>query len=110
MARRNDEVGALLQEYADLLRITGGKEYKARVYEKAARAVAGHHEDVATLGKEGLQQIAGVGSSIASKIAGYLETGHMEALDELHATIPAGVRNLISIPTLGPRKAMVLYQ
>ncbi|HEY8111851.1 MAG TPA: helix-hairpin-helix domain-containing protein, partial [Actinomycetes bacterium] len=47
MARRNDEVGGLLQEYADLLRITGGKEYKARVYEKAARAVAGHHEDVA---------------------------------------------------------------
>jgi DNA polymerase (family X) len=110
MARRNDEVGGLLQEYADLLRITGGKEYKARVYEKAARAVAGHHEDVAKLGKEGLQQIAGVGSSIAAKIAGYLETGHMEALDELHATIPAGVRNLISIPTLGPRKAMVLYE
>ncbi len=110
MARRNDEVGALLQEYADLLRITGGKEYKARVYEKAARAVAGHHDDVAKLGKEGLQQIAGVGSSIAAKIAGYLETGHLDALDELHAKIPAGVRNLISIPTLGPRKAMVLYR
>jgi DNA polymerase (family 10) len=99
MARRNDEVGALLQEYADLLRITGGKEYKARVYEKAARAVAGHHEDVATLGKEGLQQIAGVGSSIAAKIAGYLETGHMERSTSC-ATIPAGVR-LISIPTSG---------
>jgi len=110
MARRNDEVGALLQEYADLLRISGGKEYRARVYEKAARAVAGHHDDVAKLGKEGLQQIAGVGSSIAAKIAGYLDTGHLDALDELQAKIPAGVRNLISIPTLGPRKAMVLYE
>ena len=110
MARRNDEVGALLQEYADLLRITGGEEYKARVYEKAARAVAGHHDDVATLGANGLQKIPGVGASIAAKIATYLDTGRMAALEELHAKIPAGVRQLISIPALGPRKAMVLYQ
>lgn len=110
MAWRNDEVGGLLQEYADLLRITGGEEFKARVYEKAARAVAGHHQDVTKLGKDELKKIPGVGSSIAEKLTEYNETGHLRALEELRAKIPAGVRQLISIPTLGPRKAAVLYQ
>ena len=110
MARPNEEVGGLLQEYADLIAITGGEQYKARVYEKAARAVAGYHEDVSTLDDAGLRQIPGVGQSIADKITEYLRTGHVQVVDELRAQIPAGVRELTEIPTLGPRKAMLLYQ
>ena len=49
MARANETVAALLQEYADLLAITGGDAFKPRVYEKAARAVAGHSVDVTGL-------------------------------------------------------------
>src|SRR5207249_1101780 len=33
-----------------------------------------------------------------------------QALDDLRAQVPAGVREMISIPTLGPKKAMVLYK
>ena len=40
MPRANEQVGALLQEYADLLLITGGDALRARAYQKAARAVA----------------------------------------------------------------------
>ena len=46
MAGPNEQVAALLQEYADLISITGGEEFKARVYERAARAVAGYPTDV----------------------------------------------------------------
>src|SRR6266511_1129237 len=35
MARANDEVEALLQEYADLLSISGGDAFRVRTYEKA---------------------------------------------------------------------------
>ncbi|HEX5496600.1 MAG TPA: DNA polymerase/3'-5' exonuclease PolX [Mycobacteriales bacterium] len=110
MARPNDEVGALFQEYADLIAITGGEQYKARVYEKAARAIAGHPTDVSTLDDAGLREIPGVGRSIAEKMTEYLRTGHVAELDELRGQIPAGVRELTEISTLGPRKAMVLYQ
>ena len=41
MGRVNDDVAALLSEYAALLHITGGDAFRARNYEKAARAVAG---------------------------------------------------------------------
>ena len=71
MARANETVAALLQEYADLLSITGGDAFKARVYEKAARAVGGHHADVShARPRQGLQKIPNVGKSIAEKIAG----------------------------------------
>ncbi len=110
MVRRNEEVEALLQEYADLVLITGGDAFKARAYEKAARAIGSHHADVAGLDAEGLREIPNVGRSIADKVVGYLRTGSMPAVEDVRAKVPAGVRQLMAIPTLGPRKAMVLYQ
>jgi DNA polymerase (family X) len=110
MARPNDEVGALLQEYADLLSITAGQDFKARAYERAARAIAGYHDDVSHLDVSELRQIPNVGSSIASKVAEYVQSGRMSAIEELRARVPAGVRELTAIPTLGPKKALVLHE
>ncbi|MGP3689580.1 PHP domain-containing protein [Streptomyces sp. IBSNAI002] len=110
MARANDEVEALLQEYADLIAIRGGEAFKARAYEKAARAVGGHPQDVSALDAKGLREIPGVGRSVADKIVEYLRTGRMPVVDEARASVPAGVRELVAIPGLGPRKAMLLYE
>ncbi|MGP4002328.1 DNA polymerase/3'-5' exonuclease PolX [Streptomyces sp. 8N706] len=110
MARPNKEVEALLQEYADLVLITGGDAFKARAYEKAARAIGGHHADVSQLDAKGLRDIPNVGKSIADKVIEYLRTGRMPAVEDVRAKIPAGVRQLMAIPTLGPKKAMTLYE
>ncbi|TGZ19042.1 DNA polymerase/3'-5' exonuclease PolX [Streptomyces sp. S816] len=110
MARVNDEVEAVLREYADLIAITGGDAFKARAYEKAARAVGGYPADVSKLDEEGLREIPNVGRSIAEKVVEYLRTGKMAAVEERRARIPAGVRELIAIPTLGPKKALRLYE
>ncbi|MGW3465184.1 DNA polymerase/3'-5' exonuclease PolX [Streptomyces olivaceoviridis] len=110
MARRNDEVEALLREYADLIAITGGDAFKARAYEKAARAIGGYPVDVSALDADGLREIPNVGRSIAEKVAEYLRTGTMAVVEERRAKIPAGVRELITIPTLGPKKALRLYE
>lgn len=108
--RPNDEVEALLQEYADLIAITGGDAFKARAYEKAARAIGGHPGDISHLDVTGLKEIPGVGTSIAEKVVEYLRTGRVAVVEERRAEIPAGVRQLITIPTLGPKKAMALYE
>ncbi|RAY13911.1 DNA polymerase/3'-5' exonuclease PolX [Actinomadura craniellae] len=110
MARANDEAAALLQELADLLAITGGEAFKIRSYEKAARAVAGHPGDISGLGLADLKKIPGVGQAIAKKLADYTENGTIRQVEELRARIPAGVRALTAIPTLGPRKALTLYE
>ncbi|HEX2356072.1 MAG TPA: DNA polymerase/3'-5' exonuclease PolX [Micromonosporaceae bacterium] len=110
MARSNEVVGELFQEYADLISITGGDAFKTRAYEKAARALAGHHADLSTLDLKELQQIPNVGKSIAEKVVEYLHSGQIEAVENLRGKIPPGVRQLIAIPTLGPKKAMLLHQ
>ncbi|WP_175409561.1 DNA polymerase/3'-5' exonuclease PolX [Streptomyces sp. TRM64462] len=110
MGRANDEVEALLQEYADLIAISGGDAFKARAYEKAARAIGGHPADVSKLDIKGLQDIPNVGRSIAEKVVEFLRSGRVSAIEETRATIPAGVRELITIPTLGPKKALVLHE
>ena len=105
----NDEVAALLTEYADLTSITGGDRFRIRVYERAARSVAGYPVDLATLDGKGLREIPNVGASLAGKIEEYLRTGGIHQLEELRAKVPAGVRRLTEIPGLGPKRAMALH-
>jgi DNA polymerase (family X) len=108
--RTNDTAEALLQEYADLMAISGGDAFRVRTYEKAARSVGGYHSDLATLDEKGLQQIPNVGGSTAKKIQEILETGTFHQLEELREQVPAGVRQMILVPGLGPKKAMLLYR
>ena len=108
MAWRNEEVAALLREYAELTQITGGDVFRARNYEKAARSVRGWGDDIGPLDARALRAIPGVGASIAAKIAEYRDTGTIGALEELRATIPPGVLELTRVPGLGPKRALQL--
>ncbi|URN04306.1 DNA polymerase/3'-5' exonuclease PolX [Actinomadura madurae] len=110
MARANDEAAALIQELADLLSITGGDAFKIRAYEKAARAIAGHPDDISELDLAGLRKIPTVGEAIAKKVLDYTATGTIRQVEELRTQIPAGVRALTAIPTLGPKKALAVYE
>jgi DNA polymerase (family X) len=108
MASMNEAVAGLLREYAELLAITGGDPFRARNYEKAAKAVAGHPADVTTMPESALTSIPGVGKSIAAKITEFKRTGTIKAVDEQRAKVPPGVRELTRVPGLGPKRAMQL--
>ncbi len=110
MARANDDVERILLEFADLLSILSEDAYKPRSYEKAARSVGGYHADLSELDLKGILQIPNVGKSIGEKIVEILQSGTFADLEALRAQIPPGVRELMSIPGLGPKKAMVLYR
>jgi DNA polymerase (family X) len=110
MPQANDQAAALLDEYADLVALTGGDPFRARVYTKAARAIGAHPHDVAGLPVSALLQIAGVGKSIAAKVVEITSTGTFAELEDLRADIPDGVRQLTRIPALGPRRALQLYR
>src|ERR671919_326591 len=110
MARMNDEVEELLNEYADLISISGGDPFKTRAYEKAARSIGGFHGDIAGLDLKALHAIPNVGKAIAEKVLEFRETGAIQALEELRASIPDGVRSLMAVPSLGPKKAMKLHE
>src|SRR6202161_1502811 len=108
MARTNDDVAALLREYAELLAITGGDQFRARNYEKAAKAVGGYPGDLGAVPDAALTRIDGVGASIAGKIIECRRTGTIAAVDELRAKIPPGVQEIARVPGIGPKRALQL--
>src|SRR5918996_3161942 len=110
MPRANDAVEAMLIEYAALLSILFEDPYKPRAYEKAARAVGGHPVDLEGKDLPEILRVPSVGKSIGEKVHEFLTTGRVAELDELRAKIPAGVREVMAIPGVGPKKAMVLHQ
>ena len=107
--RSNDVAAEALQELADLIAISGGDPYRVRSYEKAARSVAGYSLDLDNLDRKGLMAIPAVGAHTADKLLELRQTGRIGALEELHAQLPAGLRALLGIPGLGPKRAHQVY-
>ena len=110
MPRSNDDVAAVLTEFADLSAIVAEDPFKPRAYEKAARAIAGFPDELRDLDDAGIRAIPNVGKSIAEKVRSVLETGTFPELEELRAQVPSGVRAMTAIPGFGPKKAMVVYR
>jgi DNA polymerase (family 10) len=110
MARANDHVERVLLEFSELLAIVGDDAFKARAYEKAARAVGGHHADLAQLEDDGIRAIPNVGKSIAVKIRGVIDDGTFPELESLREQVPGGLRAMTAIPGFGPKKAMSVHR
>jgi len=108
MASTNEEVAALLREYAELLELTGADSFRVRSYERAARSVGGYPGDLAALPDAGLTRISGVGASTAAKIAEIRRTGTFASLEELRGRVPSGANQLAKVPGVGQKRAVQL--
>ncbi|GIH80123.1 DNA polymerase/3'-5' exonuclease PolX [Planobispora longispora] len=100
-------MAAALEEYAELFAMTGGDAFRVRSYQKAAKAIAGFPEDIASVP---VRSVPGVGEAIAKKVEEYLGRGSFRQLDDLRGKVPEGVRRLTRVPSLGPKKAVLLFQ
>jgi DNA polymerase (family 10) len=106
----NEELAGLFAEMAELLELSGETGFRVRAYERGARAISGYDADLTTLSERELAAIPGVGKAIAGKVAEYLRTGQIQALERLRAEVPPGLRALVRVPGLGPAKARLLYE
>ena len=108
---RNKEVARLLESIADALDIKGETPFRVNAYREAARRIETLTEDVAVLAQEDrLQEIQGVGSTIATRIKEYLTLGRSPYYEELAKEVPPGLLDLLKVPGLGPRKAKLVYE
>jgi len=110
MAWRNDELARLFQEMAELLLLQGDTGFRVRAYDRGARALSGYGADLTGLSERELAAIPGVGKAIAAKVREYLDTGRVAKLEELRAEVPTGLRALLRVPGLGPRKARLVHE
>jgi len=97
-------------EVADILDLQG-VAFKPNAYRRAARSIESLEVDISQLAAEGkLEEIPGVGKSVAKKIEEILRTGELQFLKKLRAQIPEGLLGLLSVPDVGPKTAMALYK
>jgi DNA polymerase (family 10) len=108
--RTNDEVARLLDELAGLTEIEEGspQAFRVRAYQNAKRAVEGLSRDVAGMSADELAQVKGIGKSIAGRIREHVDTGRIGKLEELRSRHPAGQRELLRVPGLGPKAVQLL--
>ncbi len=110
---QNAEIARLLTDVADLLEISAGNPFKVRAYRNAARTVADHPDPIAELVSGGdfdLTELPGIGSGIAKEITALVQTGTLPQRQQLVATVPAGLLELLRIPGLGPKRVKLFHE
>ena len=107
---RNAEIADAFDELASLYELDGAVVYRVVAYRNAAKAIREAGVSVEELAKQGrVEELAGVGKTIAEKIDVLLEQGSIPSADKLKAKIPAGLVEVTRIPGLGPKRARLLY-
>ena len=104
------DVARILEEIGTFLEIKGENPFKIRAYANAARALEAASADLKTLAREKrLTEIPGIGQGIAEKIAELLQKGRLSYYETLKKEIPSGVLEMLDIPSVGPKRAKLLY-
>jgi DNA polymerase (family X) len=107
---RNAEIADAFEELASLYELDGAVVYRVVAYRNAAKAIREAGVSVEEMAKQGrVDELSGVGKTIAEKIDALLETGSIPSADKLKAKIPAGLVEVTRIPGLGPKRARLLY-
>ena len=106
-----DKVAEILVEIGTLLELKGENPFKTRAYANAARTIESLNEPLAKLvAEKRLGEIKGIGEALEQKITELVETGKLKYYEELKASIPPGLIEMLEIPGLGPKKIQALNE
>ena len=104
-----DKVAEILVEIGTLLELKGENPFKTRAYSNGARTIEGLNEPLAKIvAEKRLGEIKGIGAALEQKITELVETGKSKYYDELKASIPPGLLEMLDISGLGPKKIQAM--
>jgi DNA polymerase (family X) len=105
-----DQVAEILADIGTLLELKGENPFKTRAYANAARTLEGLTEPLEKLiAEKRLGELKGIGEALQQKITELVTTGKLAYYDELKASIPPGLVEMLNIPGLGPKKVKALH-
>lgn len=111
MSLDNHAIAETLDEIAMLLELSGENPFKVRAYANGARTLETLTEDLDTLIAAGtLKGHRGIGQGLADAITDLRKHGKLPFLEELRASLPPGLMQMLQIPGLGPKKVRALWQ
>ncbi len=109
----NQEIANILYDIAYFLEMEG-VPFKPYAYEKAAITLENLDEGVDKIylrgGIKALEDIPGIGKSIAQKIEEYIKTGKISYYEEFKKRMPVNIDELTSVEGVGPKMVKTLYQ
>src|SRR5215831_17510899 len=104
------EIAEVFEEIGALLELKGENPFRVRAYYNAARMIEGLQEDIGKLVLENrLTDVKGIGKDLAAKITEMVTTNKLKFYDEIKASMPAGLLEMLKIPGFGPKRAKLLY-
>lgn len=103
-------VARMLDEISRYLELSDPKPFRARAFERAARAVESIDEDIVDVVERGeVTSIEGVGKGTGDIIDEIVRTGSSPYLEDFRKQYPPGIFDLLRVPKLGLKKIGVLY-
>ena len=106
----NKQIAQILEEIGQMLELKGENPFKSRAYFNAARTIETLGRPLPELGgKTEIGKMKGIGAALADKISRLLESGDLPYYNDLKASMPAGIMELLKIPGLGAKKVKTIY-
>ncbi len=106
----NKKITKILKLTSQLMELHEVNAFKIRSYTSAIYSIDQSSVPLENLSKEELQNIGGIGKSIAEVICQLNESGTHAYLEELLTETPQGLLEVLQIKGLGPKKIKVLWK
>jgi DNA polymerase (family 10) len=99
-----------LREIASLLEVQGENVHRVRALANASRIVERIDGDLGAMVRSGeILELKGIGKGTASILEQLADGNRPDVLEEADKAVPPGVREMMTIPGLGPKKVRALW-
>ena len=105
------EAAIFIEEYGVLLELSGANAFRVRAYTNAVRTLEMLETPLDALIAAGtLGEVKGIGKSVGELVLEFADTGTATAYEELRASVPDGLLDMLRVPGLGPRKIIAIRE
>jgi DNA polymerase (family 10) len=108
----NKDLARIFRQMADCYRYLGPDErFRAIAYDTASKTLSNMREAVDVLASDfkKLDELKGVGESIAEKIIEYLKTGKIKTFEKLKRQVPFALLELLEVEGIGPATLRLVH-
>lgn len=106
----NSQIADQFSLLSKLMDLHGEDSFKAKSYGSAAFNIEKLPAEITTMSEGELFSMKGIGKSTGAKILELLNTGKLQALEDIIAATPPGVLDMMQIKGLGPKKLAVIWR
>lgn len=106
----NSQISEHFSLLSKLLDIHGENSFKSRTYSIAAYNVDQLETSLAAMPRESIASLKGMQGSVGQKVVELLDTGKLTALEELIASTPPGVLEMLQVKGIGPKKIHSIWK